>query len=188
MGIARDDHTATLLTNGLVLVAGGDANGGGFTNSAELYDPVAGAWTPTSPLAIARYGHTATLLVNGQVMVAGGVTHFDLAHSAELFNPATGIWTTNGALTEPPLLSHGNLACERQSARRGRVGAGSNFTLRSSAELYDPATGTWTNTGPMNIARYDHTATLLPNGQVLFAGGGVSLTTNITGPTSSVEL
>jgi phosphohistidine swiveling domain-containing protein len=67
MTVARTGHTATLLANGQVLVAGGS-----FDTSAELYDPSSGIWTPTGSLTVARFAHTATLLPNGQVLVAGG--------------------------------------------------------------------------------------------------------------------
>ena len=68
---ARDFHTATLLPNGKVLVAGG-ANGSGFLASAELYDPATGTWSATGSLNTARYQHTATLLADGKVLVVGG--------------------------------------------------------------------------------------------------------------------
>src|SRR5271157_4668155 len=72
MQTARVDHTATLLPNGKVLVAGGYDNNGNVFASAELYDPTTGTWTETGPLNTARDSHTATLLPNGRVLVAGG--------------------------------------------------------------------------------------------------------------------
>jgi large repetitive protein len=85
-------HTATLLPNGKVLVAGG--YGGQFNQalaSAELYDPASGTWTPTSSLSVARGGHTATLLPDGKALVAGGQndTNGFLA-SAELYDVGLG--------------------------------------------------------------------------------------------------
>ena len=79
MHSAREQHTATLLPGGLVLVTGG-LNEGGYRNggrtyaSAELYDPSTGTWSSTASMDSARYGHTATLLKNGWVLVAGGRT------------------------------------------------------------------------------------------------------------------
>ena len=69
---ARYGHTATLLPNGKVLVAGGGSSNASPLASAELYDPATGHWTTTGSLATARSGHTATLLPNGKVLVAGG--------------------------------------------------------------------------------------------------------------------
>jgi len=96
LATARYFHTATLLPNGKVLVAGGAI---GYTPlaSAELYDPATGTWTATESLHTARFFHTATLLPNGKVLVAGGAGNGYLA-SAELYDPATETWTATGSL------------------------------------------------------------------------------------------
>ena len=126
----------------------------------------------TDSLAVARAGHTANLLPNGQVLIAGGSGLTGGLASAELFDPATGTWTTNGTLTAA-VISHGNHSCGRQGAGRGRESP--ILRCLSSAELYDytinPVTGTWTTTGSLANARVNNSATLLPNGQVLVAGG-----------------
>jgi hypothetical protein len=75
----RADHTATLLGNGEVLVAGGFANG--WLASAELYDPAAWTFTATGSMAVARQYHTATLLLDGKVLIVGGTR----ATSGELY-------------------------------------------------------------------------------------------------------
>jgi hypothetical protein len=164
LGTARGEHTATLLSNGKLLVAGG--LGGG--SSAELYDPATGSWSSTGSLGSARRLHTATLLPNGKVLVAGGADSRSTASSsAELYDPASGSWSSTGSL---------GTACEFHTATllpNGKVlvagGFGSDFL--SSAELYDPASGSWSSTGSLGTAREFHTATLLPNGKVLVAGG-----------------
>lgn len=166
MSIARYLHTATLLTNGQVLVVGGK---GGPTASTEIYYPATGTWTNAGMLNAARSAHTATLLPNGLVLVAGGDGPFANAlSSAELYNPATKTWTNTGSM---------HTARDTHTAtllRNGKVlvagGDGQSGTL-ASAEIYDPATGIWTVTGSLKISRWQHTATLLPNGQVLIAGG-----------------
>src|SRR5437764_11520626 len=90
LGTARGSHSATLLPNGTVLVAGGHDSSGGFLSSAELYDPVTGTWSSTGSLVTARDGHTATLLESGKVLVAGGYGSSGVLSSAELYDPATG--------------------------------------------------------------------------------------------------
>ena len=95
MATARWQHTATLLRNGRVLVAGGGDGHGNSFSSAELYDPATGVWTATGSMATARGGHTATLLPDGRVLVAGG---FNFLSSAELYDPATGMWTATGSM------------------------------------------------------------------------------------------
>ena len=129
-----------------------------------LVQPCAGlsvVFQATGSLAMARESHTATLLFNGQVLVAGGS---ELA-SAELYNPATGTWTVTGSLSQPRL---------RQSATllpNGNVLVLSGSYDLKLAELYDPASGTWSNTASLATARSDPTTVLLPNGNVLVASG-----------------
>ena len=95
----RYQHTATLLNNGKVLVAGGYNAGNPPLATAELYDPSTGLWTPTGSLATARAIHTATLLSNGKVLVMGGLdSSGNPLASTEIYDPSTGIWTTTGNL------------------------------------------------------------------------------------------
>ncbi|MCX6925315.1 MAG: kelch-like protein, partial [Verrucomicrobia bacterium] len=87
MRAPRQYHTATLLANGKVLIAGGDATTS--HSSAELYDPANGTWTMTGPMRTLRILHKATLLANGKVLVTGGISEGGYLASAELFDPAT---------------------------------------------------------------------------------------------------
>jgi galactose oxidase-like protein/uncharacterized protein DUF4214/Kelch motif protein len=182
MNAARSVHTATLLPNGKVLVAGGVTNLGRYLNSAELYDPATGLWTMTGSMTAMRYAHTANLLGNGKVLVAGGFSATTGALAgAEIYDPATGTWTLTGSFTNRRYLHTATLLSDGKVLIAGGTnnGPGSGPSL-NTAELYDPASGTWTITSPLHTARHLHTATLLPDGQVLVAGGGVG--------TASVEL
>ena len=94
MAEARQGHTATLLPNGKVLIAGGaifESDG-----SAETYDPAAGIFSATGSMVAARYFHTATLLGNGRVLLAGGFGLNNALTSAELYDPAAGTFTATG--------------------------------------------------------------------------------------------
>ena len=171
MATGRFNHTATLLPNGQVLVAGGLND---FSRaSAELYDPATGTWTGTGSMAHARWNHAATLLPNGQVLVVGGYDFGDILASAELYDPATGTWTETGSMADERYNLTVTLLPTGQVLVAGGISnvAGA-LTALTSAELYDPATGLWTETGSMATGRFSHTATLLPNGQVLVAAGG----------------
>ena len=93
------NHTATLLPNGKVLVAGGYNGSGLVFASAELYDPASGTWTATGDLLTVRGLHTATLLPNGQVLVTGGFDGSGVSStSAELYDPASGTWMATCSL------------------------------------------------------------------------------------------
>jgi plastocyanin len=161
-------HTATLLNNGLVLMAGGNGSGGPTLANAELYNPANGTFTPTGSLNAARESHTATLLNNGMVLIVVGGSSEGLLASAELYNPATGTFTPTGSLNMPRSAHTATLLSNGMVLIAG--GTGHSGTL-ASAELYNPATGTFTYTGSLNWARREHTATLLSNGMVLMAGG-----------------
>src|SRR5436189_278401 len=128
----RYSHTATLLPNGMVLVAGG--GGGSDSRSAELYDPASGTWTTTGSLNTGRAEHTATLLPNGMVLVAGGSGSSGALASAELYDPASGSWTTTGSLNTARQLHTATLLPNGKVL----VAAGYNATVASafaSAEL-----------------------------------------------------
>jgi hypothetical protein len=167
---SRIGPTATLLASGKVLIAGGECIGYWDyqecpTASAEIYDPVSGAFSRTGGMAAARSTHTATLLPNGKVLITGG----GIA-SAELFDPATGTFAMTGNMSAvrsahaATLLSNGRVLI---------TGGYSVDSSLSTAEVYDPQTGTFSpaaGTG-MTRARTRHTATRLTNGNVLIAGG-----------------
>jgi hypothetical protein len=165
--------TATLLNNGQVLIAGG-ADTSGLVPAAELYDPSTGTFGLTGSLHTPRFGHTATLLPNGEVLIAGGTSGNYLA-SAELYNPAAGTFTVTGSMKTSRELFTATLLDNGEVLAAGGQNSNLAFPFLSSAELYNPSTGKWTSTGSLNAGRYNHTATLLNNGQVLIVGGGVHL-------------
>ena len=135
-----------------------------------MIDP---SWTATGSMSTERSHHTATLLPNGKVLVAGGSSNsLSMLNSAELYDPATAgrSWTATD--------QHGRCSCESHgdAAERWHGAGGGGGQCGNTAELYDPASGTWTaTTGNLVTARSGHTATLLPNGKVLVAGGNITL-------------
>lgn len=192
--IARRSHTATLLPNGRVLVAGGIEAGGKTLDSAESYDLVKRAWSsaPQGPpllgqsfvLVDGRSEHTATLLANGKVLFAGGLGTSNLPlKTTELYEYATGKWalTRNKANNATTQLLGERALHTATLLPNGKVlvAGGVLVTARSqvalgTAELFDPSTGTWAPTGSLSNPRFNHTATLLPGGRVLVAGGQTS--------------
>jgi hypothetical protein len=132
MNVARISHTATLLANGEVLVAGGDSSG-----TPELYNPATGTWTLTGSMTTVRDYHQAVLLPSGEVLVAGGQNASGTLASAELYNPSTGAWTATGSMITPRYRFSLTLL----------PGSDVLAVQGTSAELYNPSTGTWTATG-----------------------------------------
>jgi N-acetylneuraminic acid mutarotase len=173
LNVARFDHTSTLLPNGKVIVAGG-ANIAGGLYSAELYNPTAGTWSITGSLNKTRQLHTATLLPNGRVLVAAGFVDFNtgfITNSAELYDPTTGVWTNTGALNAERAFHTATLLHGGKVLVAGGFNIDGLPNITDSCELYDPATGTWSNTANLKAHRRFHTATLLFNGKVLAVGG-----------------
>ncbi len=180
MNTTRREHTATLLPNGTVLITGGLSFANTILNTAEIYDPSTGIFTPTGNMNTARTRHTAMLLSDGTVLIAGGHGNIPNAdtpqlNTAEIYDPSTGIFTPTGNM---------NAAREQHTATLLHDGTvliagGTNFTYSTyatiylnTAEIYNPSTRTFTKTTwNMNYYRLPpFTSTLLHNGKVLIAG------------------
>jgi hypothetical protein len=170
MKAIRSASTMTLLSNGTVLIVGGE-NPGGVLASAEIFDPAANTFNfTTGSMTAGRSQHTATLLPNGKVLIVGGqdAGGTPLAHS-ELYDPGTGTFSGTGDLATArsyhtaTLLPNGKVLV---------TGGNGGVVFPTDAELYDPTTSLFSAApGNMSSARIAHTATLLPNGKVLIAGG-----------------
>lgn len=194
---ARYGHTATLLRDGTVLVAGGlqgpysanaygtgiceTAGGGAVLAEADIYHPATNSWSPTGPMHTPRCGHTATLLTNGDVLVAGGAG----LTSAEVYHPASGTWSAAGSM------SSARYEPTATRLRDGRVLVAGGYSLAGpgtlpadpasqipgdmyitvTAELYDPSTRRWSDTGSEEVRHFQSAAVLLQDGKVLVAGG-----------------
>ena len=179
MRSARDGHTATILANGKILVAGGTNNGVALA-SAELYNPVAGTWAATGSMHVARALASAVVLPNGSVLVMGGCVNDCLSatiKSAELYNPVAGTFTATGSMIQAraefgvTLLANGRVLVAGGCTAFDVNGC---LAVTNKAEIYNPATGTWTATTGMRAARHAMTATRLASGKVLVAGGATA--------------
>jgi N-acetylneuraminic acid mutarotase len=186
LATARLQHSAILLPNGKVLVAGGlDSSFVNGLKSAELYDPVSGTWTATGDMSEPRAGDTAIVLPNGKVFIDTGGTGGAAAFKtplAQLYDPASGTWRTTGGFS-------GGLSDRTVTLLpNGKVllagGENASFVVSARADLYDPASETYTETGSLGTARFGHSATLLANGKVLVTGGH----TYSSGDLASAEL
>ena len=186
VNVAHTQGRATLLPGGQVLVTGANSGGSAALPSPELYNPATGTWAVTGQMNTPRIDSTATLLPDGQVLAAGGSGGSSNAlSSAELFNPATGTWSVTGSMHQGRSGLNG-AGASATLLPNGEVliagGEDANFNLLASAELYNPATGTFTLTGSMTTPRVGQSATLLNNGQVLMAGGTNATTAELYNP------
>jgi hypothetical protein len=227
----RFEHTATLLDDGRVLVAGAELAPDKLIASTELYDPATGSWTSTGSLNTARWQQFAVKRLDGQVLIAGGYGP-SLLRSVEIYGPGTGTWRQATDLLAPRaqrgvavtlrdgsmLIAAGDGGNDHMlaSAEIYRVNGGSTATgsmnitrgepayallsdgrvlvvggfdvpgtgkVLTSAEVFDPAAGTWSSAGDMSVDRFDFNATVLADGRVLVTGG-----TSMSGIESSAEI
>lgn len=185
MTLGRIGHTMSLLSDGRILVAGGTAlgpggSGGGQTirpdASAEIFNPKTGKWSGTNAMSTPRFEHTATLLSDGKVLIVGGQGPADggrliALSSTELYDPAADGFVSSTALGEGRANHAAVLLADKTVLVMGGVGGPNADIALASAELYDARSGSWTRISPIAMARTGHTATLLPDGKVLMAGG-----------------
>ena len=174
MTVARTSHTATLLQDGRVLIAGGSTNAslgtpGEILSSAELFDPVSETFVATGSMTTARTGHTATLLPDGRVLLAGGASAYSSLSSAEIYDPSTGKFMPTGTMTSAQFWHTAMLL------RNGKVliaGGYASYPALAPAQLYDLITGTFLEAGSQQSILYGcdwcAPAALLPDGKVLF--------------------
>jgi hypothetical protein len=184
MVTGRTEALWSVLDDGTVLVTGGLDSNNTQLATAELYDYLTEAFTSTGDMSAARQQHRMVQLYTGKVLVTGGLltgTDNRALNSADLFDPVSKTFTLTTTGNPPTLTTMNHYRRLHRSTEladgtiliTGGVGGSlvtSNSILRS-AEIYDPATGTFTLTGSMVTARRSHQAILLRTGKVLIAGG-----------------
>jgi PKD repeat protein len=184
LSFGRASAVAVVLADGRVLVAGG-GRCGVIRNQAEIYNPATGVWTSTGSMNVVRRSPAAVRLADGRVLVAGGTGAFPFASltSAEIYDPASGAWTPTGAMHDPRVwtsddesavnflmpLSDGRILTAGGLNRCSESGC--DLAFLASAEVFDPASGSWSTTGSLATGRYRHQMAVLSDGRVLAAGG-----------------
>jgi WD40 repeat protein len=175
LGIPRAAHTATLLPNGKVLIAGGCISNGcenNVTSSAELFDPNNQIFSPIANMMISRVGHQAVPLKSGLVLILGGWTGQNTTAKAEIFDSVTEKFVTIGNMLE----ARDGFTATRLNDGRVLIAGGYYGAIQrlDSAEIFDPATNQFTTVGSMGSPRMAHSAALLSDGRVLIVGGSKS--------------
>jgi trimeric autotransporter adhesin len=185
MNVARSNEVSVVLQGGRVLVAGGTVAGGGATNAAETYDPIADSWSSLAGgMTEARSGARAALLQDGRVVIAGGQSSGVASSTIEIFDPTSGAFTFAGALSSPrtqhamAILADGRVMV---------IGGSNGSAPVASTDIYDPVAATVTPGPSLGVARYGHSATTLLDGRVLVTGGG-NIITNPDGSTTPMDL
>jgi hypothetical protein len=173
MTVSRAGAVATPLPDGRVLVVGGD-DGTNYLKSAEIFDPTTASFSPTGSMTAPRTGAAAAPLLDGRVLVVGGYDGTNYLKSAEIFDPITGSFSPTGSMTVPRT---GAVAAPLPDGRvllaGGSYEDGSSVFDLDSAEIFDPATGSFSATDwRMTVPRTGAVAAPLPGGRVLVAGGG----------------
>ena len=196
----RAFHTATLLNDGTILIAGGrsyDGAGNPFTtNTTEILHPVGGFTTPGPPMIMAREMHSAVLLPNGKVLIFGGRSTiggspFPTNNNAEVYDPVANTFSLVG----PAIGAYSDTA-DLLATGLALLAGGAAISDQPNALTFNPNSSTFTNTGNLNTARHLHASARLNFNQVLLVGGSTgcaaALVTNLPincgNPTNSAEL
>lgn len=154
---------------------GSSTNTAGSTSTVGLVTP--GTWSLTGSMSAQRVGHSITLLQDGKVLVAGGIysNAQGVVPFSEVYDPATGLWTRAGNLNFPRYTQNNMVVTLPNGKALIAGGADISNNDYASAELYDPATGSWSATGDLNTPRRGATLTLLKDGRAFIAAGARGL-------------
>ena len=186
----RSTHTATLLADGRILLAGGYDATVTVTSTAEIYDPATNTSVPVASMSTPRSTHTAVLLADGRVWVLGGTSLFDTSdplatidaalNTSEVFDPSTGVWSPGPTYPSAGIGAH---TATRLANGKVLVAGGISVVqilfvkipnVTAEALLYDPATNTFQDVANLPAARAFHDAVAIPGGRVLVAAGGTA--------------
>ncbi len=181
MTAARGNHASVMLSDGKVLITGGQ-NSTGVLQTAETYDPTSGSWTATAgAMTGPRQRHQMVSLGTSGVLVAGGQTASAPLSTAELYSPSARTFTaTNPMLWPRRDFTLAAIPGGKVLAANGWANIWPNVDL-SQCELFEPLTGTWASTGASTVARSGAGAAVLKDGRVLVAGGyAVGLSNNVS--------
>ena len=169
MSIPRANFGMVALANGKVLAGGGTTTGSTPSATTEIYDPATGSWSATGSLTGAAGYTLFALLSSGKVLA----TNVGSNTSANIYDPAAGTWSAAGSYSANRNFNSFFVALPNGKAILGGGFSSGGSSAVTSVDLYDPATNSWSATGPMNTARGAAGAGLLSNGKVLVAGGDV---------------
>ncbi|PZQ13240.1 MAG: galactose oxidase [Rhodanobacter denitrificans] len=173
-------HALTLADGRIMIVGGYDDDGPLAT--VEIYDPAAGTFALTGDMPDARGDHCALVLADGRVLVLGGFgSDWQYAMDAYLWDPATGQFRTAGRMTYPRANAHATLLADGRVLVAGGSTTGGSDLYEPRAELWDPATETFSEAGAMITARSGGRAERLDDGRVLYMGGWFGDGQNPTG-------
>jgi hypothetical protein len=172
MNASRVAFVSVPLSDGQIIAIGGTFNAPSATASADVLSAAANGWTPTGAMSVARRYFAGVRLGDDRVLVAGGAGDGSGAAlaSAEVWNPMTAAFTGAGSMAVVRQSFSLTALPDGRALAAGGAPTFPNGAQTTTAELYDPLTNSWSQTGSMHAARLGHTGTLLPDCRVLIVG------------------
>jgi Galactose oxidase, central domain/Kelch motif len=176
LSVTRAAHSASLLPDGRVLVAGGctEASCEGVTATTEIIDPATGTSEASRDMIEPRVGHSAVTLQDGRILLVGGFGARDVLATTELFDPASGQFAAGPVMAEP---RSGGTTVVLQDGSVLVAGGYDGSVALATAEIMDPAATEFRATGSLTQARSSNVGVVLQDGRVLVAGGDATGTT-----------